>query len=213
MASASSVEDGNHMIEREIKFELGPTEAVPRLEGAGGIARQADPVKSVLEATYFDTADLRLIGNAITLRRRTGGGDAGWHLKLPHASGHKEEVAEPLGQPGEPVPQRLRQRLPDPGVELAPVARITTTRYSHALLDSSGHPLATLVDDQVSAERTGGEFGKNTWREVEVELEADTADEVLDAIGDALDRLGVRRSRWPSKLRRVFGDRLPGGAG
>ncbi|ASR37405.1 hypothetical protein BAY61_23065 [Prauserella marina] len=201
------------MIEREIKFELELTEAVPRLEGAGGIVRQADPVKSVLEATYFDTADLRLIGESITLRRRTGGGDAGWHVKLPHEGGHREEITEPLGEPGEPVPDRLRQRLPDPSLDLLPVARITTTRYSHALLDSSGRPLATLVDDHVSAERAGGGFGKDTWREVEIELEDGTADEVLDDIGQALESLGIRRSRWPSKLRRVFGDRLPGDAG
>ncbi len=37
-----------------------------------------------LKATYYDTADLRLARSGITLRYRTGEGDAsGWHLKLP----------------------------------------------------------------------------------------------------------------------------------
>jgi hypothetical protein len=35
------------------------------------------------EADYYDTDDLRLIRGGITLRRRRGGDDAGWHLKLP----------------------------------------------------------------------------------------------------------------------------------
>ena len=36
-----------------------------------------------LDATYFDTADLRLARSGVTLSRRAGGDEAGWHLKLP----------------------------------------------------------------------------------------------------------------------------------
>ncbi|BAS10441.1 uncharacterized protein Rv2226/MT2285 [Arthrobacter sp. Hiyo4] len=35
-----------------------------------------------LEAVYFDTQTHTLASRDITLRRRTGGVDAGWHLKL-----------------------------------------------------------------------------------------------------------------------------------
>ena len=36
-----------------------------------------------LVAVYYDTDALDLAANRITLRRRTGGKDDGWHLKLP----------------------------------------------------------------------------------------------------------------------------------
>jgi hypothetical protein len=36
----------------------------------------------LLEAVYYDAPDLRQLFEGVTLRRRTGGEDAGWHLKL-----------------------------------------------------------------------------------------------------------------------------------
>ena len=36
-----------------------------------------------LDAVYYDTSAHDLARHRITLRRRTGGTDAGWHLKLP----------------------------------------------------------------------------------------------------------------------------------
>ena len=38
-----------------------------------------------LDATYFDTADLRLARAGVTMRRRVGGDDAGWHLNPDRA--------------------------------------------------------------------------------------------------------------------------------
>ncbi|PXY19466.1 CYTH domain-containing protein [Prauserella muralis] len=202
------------MIEREVKFELELDQPVPRLDGVGPVVRQDEPVKAVLEATYFDTAGYRLIGSGVTLRRRTGGTDAGWHLKLPHESGHREEVTEPLGSSGESVPESLLARVRD-RVEgdLLPVARIRTTRYSYALLGTDDRPLATLVDDHVAAEAAGEQPSPTAWRELEVELAEGTDDAVLDQISQALRAAGVRPSRWPSKLRRVLGDHLPSDAG
>ena len=51
-----------------------------------------------LDAVYYDTADGRLAADRITLRRRTGGSDAGWHLKLPVslAEGVRDEIRVPL---------------------------------------------------------------------------------------------------------------------
>ncbi|PXY24908.1 hypothetical protein BAY59_22885 [Prauserella coralliicola] len=201
------------MIEREAKFELDLDLPVPRLDGVGPVARQGDPVKSVLEATYYDARDYRLLGSGVTLRRRTGGSDAGWHLKLPRPDGHREEVAEPLGGPASAVPpslaERVRDRLGDE--TLVPVARITTTRYSYSLLDADDRPLATLVDDHVTAEAAGTGTGLDSWRELEVELAGSAEESLLGLVTEALTRVGVRPSRWPSKLRRVLGDRLPPG--
>ena len=72
--------------EIERKFELGDASRPPDLVGIGGVDRVGEPVASELEATYYDTPDLRLARHGATLRRRTGGHDAGWHLKLPAAT-------------------------------------------------------------------------------------------------------------------------------
>ncbi|WP_199433281.1 CYTH domain-containing protein [Qaidamihabitans albus] len=197
------------MIERELKFELDLDRPVPRLDGVGPVARQGDPVKSALEATYFDTADHRLTEAGITVRRRTGGHDAGWHLKLPRPDGHREEVQEPLGQSTETVPQALREHVRDRigDRELTPIARIRSTRYAYPLLDAENRPLATLTDDHVTAEADEA-IGIDTWREIEVELEDTTGDDVLHVLADALEHAGVRPAPWPSKLRRALRHRL-----
>ena len=39
----------------------------------------------MLTAAYLDTDDLRLARWRVSLRRREGGTDEGWHLKLPVA--------------------------------------------------------------------------------------------------------------------------------
>jgi hypothetical protein len=55
------------------------------------------PVTHQLEATYLDTAELHLARAGITLRRRTGGEDAGWHLKIPTVGGmHEVHVGDEL---------------------------------------------------------------------------------------------------------------------
>jgi inorganic triphosphatase YgiF len=48
-----------------------------------GASVRAEPQRS-MSATYFDTANLTLLRWGITLRYRTGGGDDGWHLKIPN---------------------------------------------------------------------------------------------------------------------------------
>jgi inorganic triphosphatase YgiF len=39
--------------------------------------------EQTLEAVYYDTKDLRLARAGVTVRRRPGADDAGWHLTLP----------------------------------------------------------------------------------------------------------------------------------
>src|SRR3954470_20345642 len=67
------------------------------LQGVSGVAAVNGPQQLELEATYFDTVDLDLARARITLRRRLGGQDEGWHLKLPTAEG-RWEVHEPVGE-------------------------------------------------------------------------------------------------------------------
>src|ERR1700723_2328951 len=66
----------------------GQTSTLPR------VASVSEPELQTLTAEYYDTDDLRLLRAGITLRRREGGSDAGWHLKLPDAAdGTAEKTA------------------------------------------------------------------------------------------------------------------------
>ncbi|MFB8242316.1 CYTH domain-containing protein [Kitasatospora purpeofusca] len=56
------------------------------LEELPGVAATRNAEPQDLDALYYDTPDLRLLRRGITLRRRSGGGDAGWHVKLPLAA-------------------------------------------------------------------------------------------------------------------------------
>src|SRR5829696_9003029 len=97
---------GRHL-EVERKFDVDDGFALPDLTGVDGIAAADQPVEHALEAVYHDTADLRLARARITLRRRTGGSDAGWHLKLPGKDGARRELHAPLGRAGKKPPQAL----------------------------------------------------------------------------------------------------------
>lgn len=56
--------------------------------------------------TTYDT-DLYLIRNGITLRRRRGDRDPGWHLKLALGGDSRRKVPLPLGRPTGQVPLEL----------------------------------------------------------------------------------------------------------
>src|SRR6478752_5689948 len=82
--------------EIERKYEATPRTGLPDLTRAAGVASVTDEGVTELDAVYYDTPDLRLAADALTLRRRTGGADAGWHLKFPVASGIRDEIRAPL---------------------------------------------------------------------------------------------------------------------
>jgi inorganic triphosphatase YgiF len=104
-----------------------------------GVAQESDLAEQKLEAEYYDTSDLRFVRAGVTLRRRSGGGDAGWHLKLPLEAGARREIRLPLGRPSRRVPAELATlvRAYARGQALAPVALITTVRRPRALLDAA----------------------------------------------------------------------------
>jgi inorganic triphosphatase YgiF len=107
---------GQHT-EIERKFDVDGSFALPDLTCLPRVAAADEPVEHRLEAAYYDTADLRLARARITLRRRTGGSDAGWHLKLPVADGIRDEIRAPLSDtvPGTLaalVRSRVRARSP-----------------------------------------------------------------------------------------------------
>jgi hypothetical protein len=92
--------------ETERKYESdGPVDAglVAKLAAAAGGATDGDaPAEFALSATYYDTADQRLARSGLTLRRRRGGSDDGWHLKLPAGTDSRDEVRLPPGRSRKP---------------------------------------------------------------------------------------------------------------
>ncbi len=198
-------------IETERKYDVDAGFVLPDLAGAGGAASMAPPDVQQLAATYYDTGDLRLIGAHITLRRRTGGDDAGWHIKLPVGGDTRREVHFPLGAPGGPVPGEIAAEVArwSGGAPLRPVARLETRRTVHRLLGQAGEVLAEVADDQVTGSRPDPEDPgqwrlHDSWREVEVELKSG-APELLDAAAARLAAAGAAPSRSASKLARVLG--------
>ncbi|WP_324275185.1 CYTH domain-containing protein [Blastococcus brunescens] len=176
-------------LEIETKYDVDEVFELPALTGLDGVAGVDPPVEHELEAVYHDTADLRLLRARVTLRRRTGGSDAGWHLKLP-AGTARRELHAPLGRSvknppkvlGAPVVGLLR------GAPTAPVATLRTRRVVTALRDAEGRLLAEVADDRVTATVPAAGPDRpdeaHTWREVEVEL-GDGTVELGAAVGTA----------------------------
>ncbi|MGW0193290.1 CYTH and CHAD domain-containing protein [Nonomuraea sp. NPDC003201] len=190
------------------------------VEGAITIEDLAGPDVTVdephtwrLVADYVDTPDLALARHGVTLRRREGGQDAGWHLKLPLVKGGRREVHAPLGAG---VPAGLAGLVAAfvRGRELVPVVTLETDRTARTLHDRDGVALAEVSDDVVEGRRlTGGRDRRPvSWREIEVELIDGPAD-VLDSLERKLHEAGAVTSSSPSKLARVLGDELAPGSG
>ncbi|MFF5971991.1 CHAD domain-containing protein [Streptomyces sp. NPDC012769] len=190
--------------EIERKYEAADKAVVPDLDGVPGVAAVRDEGVMELDAVYYDTPDLRLAADSLTLRRRTGGTDAGWHLKLPVAPGIRDEIRAPLA---ETLPRSLagllRSRVRHEDV--VPVVHLLSRRDVRHLLDVDGSLLAELSVDTVHAERLTGD-GKAAWTEIEVELADDADEAILDAVEKHLKKAGIRPSHAPSKLARALAD-------
>lgn len=199
--------DSKREIER--KYEATGTTRLPDLRRVAGVAGVDHRGVMELDAVYYDTEDLRLAAASLTLRRRTGGDDAGWHLKLPVAAGVRDEIGAPLSDTLPPALAALiRSRVRDRDV--VPVVRLRSARDVRLLTGPDGAPLAELSVDEVRAERLHGGSGRTVWTEIEVEL-ADGGDPAfLDAVEKRLRKAGIRPSASPSKLSRAL-DETSGG--
>ncbi|MCB7137629.1 CYTH and CHAD domain-containing protein [Cellulosimicrobium marinum] len=214
-------------VERTLRVPDGWRVPPVRLDGL--TTRLLDPVD--LDAVYLDTVGLRLLARGVTLRRRSGGKDAGWHLKLPLPGGDREEVRRPLGgdapsdtthepahEPtvdGGPVPPDELAALVRGlarGAPLVAVARVRTRRGVTVILDAADRVLVEVADDRVTGERLVAPRGRTgAWREVEVELAPDGLDAadpagLLDDVVDALVDSGARPGPAAPKLSRALGD-------
>ncbi|HYK29736.1 MAG TPA: CYTH and CHAD domain-containing protein [Streptosporangiaceae bacterium] len=196
--------------EIEAKYEASSDVTMPSFDELPQVASTVGPVEHELTAEYFDTEDLRLIRAGITLRRRIGGEDAGWHLKLPVGPQAREEIRLPLGRGAGQVPRKLAElvRSRTRSRPLVPIASIATVRRMTTLLDQGGRSLAEIADDQVTARGYGADQSASQWREVEVELTGGNRGLLADA-DSVLRRAGLHPAGRSAKLERVLGDRLP----
>lgn len=218
----------SEQIEIERKYGVDTDATVPDLTAVDGVASVESHDPFTLTAVYYDTDTLDLAAHSISLRRRSGGGDEGWHIKKPVDEG-RTELHWPLhtGQP-EPVensepadeteaaPEAVPEEVLEPVRSIvrdrpvSPIARLTTSRTTVHLMNDRGEAVAELADDQVQASDVrSGEV--RAWREWEVEFLAaapDTREErtaFLDAIEQQLATAGAHPSASRSKLAQALG--------
>lgn len=197
-------------VHREIerKLEVPARFRLPALEAVDdGIGEVQSLPTLKLTAVYWDTDDLRLARHRITLRRRTGGHDDGWHLKLPHADeSTRDEVQLPLGSAAE-VPAELATLVlgVTRGRPLQAVATLVNERRPTLVHDADGAPLAEVTDDRVTVRNDGRVTAR--FRELEVEAAAGRTNEDLQPVVDALLAAGASPSSFASKAVRALGPR------
>ena len=195
--------------ETERKYDPSQTARVPVFAGIAGVEQSGEPTEMFLEAVYYDTAGLELAARGITLRRRTGGTDQGWHLKLPIGPDSRREIQAPLGQPDH-VPAELLDQLAvlTRGHNLSPVARLSTRRNTYRLHGPDGLHLADFTDDRVHAVILPGPGTEKHWREWDLKLVHATP-ELITAAHPALEAAGAVPSAHTSKLARALGTSWP----
>jgi len=209
---AASPPETSRYTETELKFEVVESTVTPSFDGLSSVVRVERSPSQQLDAVYFDTPGRDLARHRITLRRRNGGSDAGWHLKLPAGPETLTEVRVPLAtwSTAEPaVPESLRDvvlaivrdRL------LAPMARISTTRTVATLYGPDGSAVAEFCDNQVTARADGGD--EQRWREWELKLASGDGAALFARLTNRLQDAGALPTGHRSKLARVLASSGP----
>ncbi|BDV30367.1 CYTH domain-containing protein [Microbacterium terricola] len=205
--AAQAGDEPTRSLEVELKFDVDADTPLPDFSGLPGVAAVDAAEVRELDARYFDSADAALARAGSALRRRTGGHDAGWHLKGPRIGAGRVETGWPLGD-DETIPDAVRTETSAiTESELLPLARIRNRRIAYLLRDGAGGVVAEFVDDHVDAldERTGD---ARSWREWEIELgPAAPADHdaFFAAVEAAATAAGARPAASDSKLARALG--------
>jgi CHAD domain-containing protein len=202
-------EESHTVREFEAKFRVSPTFELPEIAGIVPRVAVIDaPSHVTMNAVYYDTPDLRMAREGVTLRRRSGGKDAGWHLKLPviahtvpDGTGVRDEIQLP---DSDDIPDGL-SRLVTVWVRigsLGPVATLASDRTTLVLRAADGSPLVELVDDAVSVE--GGAHNQARFRELEVE-DLGGGEEVVAQVAAVLRDAGAVGGQFVPKVVRALG--------
>jgi CHAD domain-containing protein len=196
--------------EVEHKFRVHGLYRIPDLTEPDLVSAVEDRGSIELETTYYDTVDLRLVREGITLRRRSGDADEGWHLKLPvpgAAAEVRDEMRLPLTATDTPTPPAALLDLVRSIVRhepIHPVVTLRTTRTVHVVLDAAGRPAAELVDDTVRVLDGSGEVSAQI-RELELEQGEHAAPELVDHVVTGLNLSGAVTGEFVSKAVRALG--------
>ncbi len=214
MASSTRADRISASRETERKYSVHGLFVLPELtDAAVGIDAAVPFPEQTLRAVYYDSPDLRLARDGITLRHRTGDGPARWTLKLPSeessSAGLSRDEIEVVGT-GREVPPELGGLLTGwlRGVELAPVATLRTARTVLMLRSADGADLLEVVDDTVSVQE--GRRVVSRFREIEVEVKAVDGlvpDGVFEAVTDKLAAAGASPGEQLPKVVRALGPR------
>ncbi len=196
--------------EVEHKFRVHGLYRIPDLTQADLISAVEDRGVIELETAYYDTPDLRLLREGMNLRRRIGGPDEGWHLKLtvPEAAAEvRDELRLPLeaGEPQAPPMELLdfvRSVVRHSPVH--PVVTLRTTRHVRHVLDNDGRQAAELTDDVVQAIDGSGQVSAQ-FRELELELSEETPPELVEHVVTQLGESGAVSGEFVSKPVRALG--------
>ncbi|WP_404432443.1 CYTH domain-containing protein [Microbacterium lacus] len=209
---AASSHEPSRSVEIELKFDVDDGVAVPDWSGVPGVASVSAGEERELDATYLDDPALTLARAGYALRRRTGGPDAGWHIKGPRLpDGGRVELQWPLGEPGV-IPEAVAKELSAvaDAATFTPLAKIQNTRIAYYLLSQAGDVVAEFADDHVRTldERTGAE---RSWHEWEIELgpagpvSVSERQAFFAAVERAALTAGARAAASASKLARALG--------
>jgi inorganic triphosphatase YgiF len=197
---------------REVELKLavhGPFD-IPELRSVDGIAEVAESKAQHLRATYYDTDDLRLARNGITLRYRSGE-DPGpmWTVKLPvDGAPSKVTTRKEINVPGSAstVPREAAELVIAfaRSAPLSPVTRIHTRRNRWSLMSDDGEIGTELVDDEVSI--TEGSRVVARFSELELE-DRGAGEDTIEKVGEALRAAGAMAGDQTPKAVRALGAR------
>ncbi|HWS50308.1 MAG TPA: CYTH domain-containing protein [Microbacterium sp.] len=196
-------------VEVERKYDVDAVTPLPEWNAIPGVEAVTAGEPRALDAHYLDTADGALSRSGVALRRRTGGPDAGWHVKGPKEGDGRLELGWPLGD-DDGVPEAVIAAISRwTALPLVPLARIENDRTAYLLTGPAG-VVAEFVDDRVRATdlRTGLQ---REWREWELELgpaappDAEGRKAFFSAAERAIRAAGGRDSASSSKLARALG--------
>ena len=167
--SISDDEGGpSRSLEVELKFDVDDDTLLPDLSGLPGRGRdRAGRGARARRPVPRHGRPRPRAGRATPLRRRSGGPDAGWHIKGPKVDGARLELHWPLA---DGIPEAVLAAVREvTDAALTPLARIRNHRIAYNLHSADGGVVAEFLDDHVVAtdERSGTE---RTWREWEFEL-------------------------------------------
>lgn len=207
--------EGARTVEVERKYDVDAGTPLPAWTGITGVDAVRPGELRELDARYFDTEDSVLARAGVAVRRRTGGPDAGWHIKGPREGDGRLEIAWPLSD-DDTIPDAVADTLARwTTAPLTPLARIENSRTAYLLTGPEG-VIAEFVDDRVRAtDLRQPDLADNPvqreWREWEVELgpaaPADDAgrDALFAAVEAVVFAAGARAAASDSKLARALG--------